>query len=196
MDRRLHSSRAHHTTLPVIIFFTALIGIGTLVSGCSSSATTATVGVATGNQSPDIFTENIKGEMISLSGHKGSYVLVEFWDSQNSEARRNHYEMERIYSKYKDATFDNGKKFCIYSVSLDTDREKWEAAVAEDNMQWPCNTIDQRAWNSPAVLAFNISYLPKYYLIDGNGVVIRRNIMIKDLDAILEENLQGRLSNS
>jgi hypothetical protein len=195
MDSTFNSS-SHFTTRTVIIFFISLIGICALASGCSTSATTATVGVATGNQSPDIFSENIKGEMISLSGHKGSYVLVEFWDSQNSDARKNHYEMQRIYNKYKDATFDNGKKFCIYSVSLDTDREKWEAAVAEDNMQWPCNTIDQRSWNSPAVLAYSISYLPKYYLIDGNGVVIRRNIMIKDLDAILGENLQGRLSNS
>lgn len=194
MDSRLTSS--HFTTSSIVYFFAALITLGFLSYGCSNSVTSPTIGVATGNHSPEIQSENLKGEMISLSAHKGSYVLVEFWDSQNSEARRNHLEMQRIYQKFKDATFDNGKKFCIYSVSLDTDREKWAKAVAEDNMSWPCNTIDQRAWNSPSVLAYNISYLPKYYLIDGDGVIIRRNIMINELEALLNENLQGRLSNS
>ena len=87
MDSRLTSS--HFTTSSIVYFFAALITLGFLSYGCSNSVTSPTIGVATGNHSPEIQSENLKGEMISLSAHKGSYVLVEFCDSQNSEARRN-----------------------------------------------------------------------------------------------------------
>ncbi len=158
-------------------------------SGCSGTANSKTVGITTGNSGPNIITSDKNGEWLQLSALKGSYVLVEFWESGNSAARMNHFEMDRLYRKYKNADFKDGKNFCVYSVSLDTDKAKWEAAITQDNVTWPCQTIDTKGWNAKSALDYGVNYLPKYYLLDGNGVVIKRNILIEDLESIIKEEL-------
>lgn len=178
----------HHTTFFAIIIFSAAI---LAFSGCSSTGSVAAVsGLATGSISPDIITKGINSNNLQLSKLKGSYVLVEFWESGNYDARRNHLEMERIYKEFKDKEFKNGQNFCVYSVSLDTDEQKWKAAVALDNITWPCQTIDTNSWNAQAALDYSINYLPKYYLLDGDGVIVKKNILIHDLENILEDFVQ------
>ncbi len=173
-------------------FIIAVVAIASTTSftGCSGSeATTLVSGLATGTTSPEIITQDVNNQWVHLSALKGSYVLVEFWESGNADARRNHYEMERLYKRFQHEEFKNGKNYCIYSVSLDTDKDKWLAAVAADNVSWTCQTIDTKAWNAQAALDFGINYLPKYYLLDGDGVVVKKNILIGELETILQDNL-------
>jgi len=176
-----------HTFFIVAIF--AITSITTF-TGCSGSeATTLTSGLATGTSSPEIITQDANNRWLQLSALKGTYVLVEFWESGNADARRNHIEMERLYKKYQHEDFKNGKNYSVYSVSLDTDKNKWLAAVTADNVSWNCQTIDTKSWNAQAALDFGINYLPKYYLLDGDGVVIKKNILIGELESILNEHL-------
>jgi hypothetical protein len=181
-----HSIKLH--TLFTSIFIVILTSI--VLIGCSGTPSASGVSaMAMGSASPEINTPNANNQMLKLSALKGSYVLIEFWESNNLESRTNHFEMERLYNKYKDENFKNGKKYCVYSVSLDTDKDKWMAAIAADNITWDCQTIDTKGWNATAALDFGINYLPKYYLIDGDGVVVKKNILIKDLEQILDSNL-------
>lgn len=168
----------------------AFVVISVIAYGCSGTAASSkVVGVAAGNTSPEIATNDKNGKTLQLSALKGSYVLVEFWESGNNEARRNHFEINRVYQKYKDAQFKDGKNFCIYSVSLDTNKDQWLEAMAQDNVSWPCQTIDTKGWNAKSALDFGVSFLPKYYLINGEGVIIKRNILIKDLESIIQAEL-------
>ncbi len=107
-------------------FFTITISFAMLVMILFTNCSTAhkTTGTSTGNISPDIISQSHEGKEISLSELKGSYFLIEFWESGNSAARSNHFEMQRLYQKYKSAEFEKGNGFCIYSLSFDTDRSK------------------------------------------------------------------------
>ena len=175
-----------HTQIIKLTFFFAII---ILLSFTRCSVTNKVTGTATGNISPEIVALGTEGMSIALSELKGSYVLIEFWESGNSAARSNHFEMQRLYQKYRGSEFENGNGFCIYSLSPDTDKSKWADAIKQDNITWPCQALDTKAWNAPAAIKYNVGFLPQYFLIDGNGVIVKKNILIKDLENIIKENL-------
>lgn len=155
------------------------------VSACKT--TTPVAGDRIGNIAPDITASDAVGQMQSLNALRGKLVLVEFWDSNNTAARKNHYEMERMYVKYRDKELDGGNGFAIYSISIDKDPEVWKKAIAADGIHFTAMVNDPQAWNSKAVLDYNIATLPKYFLIDKNGIILNHNILIPDLEKILQE---------
>jgi len=177
-----------HTQAKLVAVYFAIVMILSLTNCTVSNKVT---GIDTGNVSPEINAKNYDNQDLSLSALKGSYVLIEFWESGNTAARNNHFEMERLYQKYWNSAFERGEGFCIYSLSLDTDKTKWANAINQDNISWPCQVLDTKSWNAEAALNYNVGFLPQYILIDGNGIIVKKNILIKDLEDILRENLDS-----
>lgn len=144
------------------------------------------IGVLSGDIAPEISALNSTGSAHKLSDSKGKLILVEFWDSYNTVARKNHFEMQRMYGRYKDVEFKEGNGFEIFSLSIDADKAAWSKAVKEDGITWPIIVNDSKAWNATAVLDYKIASLPKYFLINDQGIIINHNIIISDLEKILE----------
>ena len=176
------------------ILLTSLLALPLLFSaGCSTSQETVIKSpVEVGRKAPEILTETENGAKMSLSQHKGSYVLVAFWDSGNTAARKAHAELQHIYNTYKDAEFRDAHGFCVFSVSLDTDRDAWLKAVHEDGINWPCQTIDTGGWNAVSAKTYGVNYTPKYFLVDGEGKIIDKHVDIDMLDDALAEQLSKR----
>lgn len=145
------------------------------------------VGNKTGDLAPDISAGDTNGEIIKLSSLRGKVVLLEFWDSQNTLSRKNHDEIERLYEKYRNTNFQNGNGLDVFSFSIDAQKDKWVSAIREDKTTWSYHACDFKSWNSKAALDYQLATTPKYYLIDGNGIIIKRNILIPDLENILTE---------
>ncbi len=171
--------------------FLAAITLGE--SGCSiSSETGPAMPLDLGHKAPEILTETASGNKMSLSQHKGSIVLVAFWDSGNMTARKAHPELQHIYNTYKDADFQDAKGFCVFSVALDTNRDAWLKAVEEDGITWPCQTIDTDGWNAVSAKTYEVHYTPKYFLVDGEGNIVDRHVDINSLDQLLASKLSRR----
>lgn len=183
---------AHLNTRQLITLLTAGLLL-TLLNACSS-AEPATGALTNGATAPEVHTVTADGKSISLSDHRGNIVLLAFWDSGNMAARRNHPELQRLYDTYRDAEFKDAKGFCVYSISLDTDKAKWLTAVQEDGITWTCQTIDTAGWNAESATAYQVNYTPRYFLIDGSGEIISRHVSIAELDELLSERLDKRSS--
>lgn len=147
------------------------------------------IGTKTGNQAPEISLQDAAGTKHTLSELKGKLVLIEFWDAANTTARRNHFEMQRVYMKYRNSEFSSGEGFAIYSVSMDTDAEIWKKAVQEDGISFTALVNDTKGWSADAVKAYGINSLPKYFLLNENGIIINHNILIPDLERILNDQM-------
>ncbi|MDD3977811.1 MAG: TlpA disulfide reductase family protein, partial [Methanomicrobium sp.] len=134
-----------------------------------------------GNQTAPEFTLNdAGGEPVSLASYRGSFVLVDFWASWCVPCRAENPNVLAAYEKYKD------KNFHVLGISLDTEKDRWLKAVAEDKLPWK-QLCDFLANKSEVAQLYNISSIPSNILIDPNGKIVGKNLRGKDLHNRLDE---------
>lgn len=120
-----------------------------------------------------------------LNGLKGSYVLVHFWASWNTESRELQLEFIPVYSKFKEKKFNKGKKFYIVSVSLDKEEKLYELAIKKDNLPWSSNYCDYLGWQSELINRCGIQQIPSNFLLNPEGKIVAINISATELEQLL-----------
>lgn len=130
---------------------------------------------------PEISLPNPAGEIIKLSSLRGNYVLIDFWASWCMPCRAENPNNVRLYNKYKN------KKFKIFSVSLDDNKEKWEEAIKADHLDWKYHVSDLLKWNTPLIQKYNFNAIPHMVLIDPDGKIIGENLRGQSLERKLQE---------
>lgn len=110
---------------------------------------------------------DVNGEKVELDSFRGKYVYLDFWGSWCGPCRAQHPGLVELYKKYKDKGFE------IVSVSMDTDKTKWNKAVEKDNMTWT-NLIDPAGFKGDVAVTYKIFSVPISFLIDPDGKVISR----------------------
>jgi len=133
-----------------------------------------------GANAPEISLPDLNGKMLSLSSLKGKPVLLHFWASWCEPCRKENPKLVSLYSKYKNV-------LAIYSVSLDTDKEKWLNAIANDHLDWQDHVSDLKGMNSAAAQTYHVNYIPSSFLIDKNGIIAFVNPKTEALEKALNQ---------
>jgi peroxiredoxin len=136
-----------------------------------------------GQPSIDFTLNNTDGQAVSLSSFRGKYVLLDFWASWCGPCRATHPELIKIYNKNKD------KNFQILAVSLDTKKDLWLKAIAEDNIPW-LQVSDLKGASGEVTKMYNVTQIPQNLLIDPAGNIVGRNLIGEALDTKLNELLK------
>lgn len=143
-------------------------------------------GINLGNKAPEIMQAAPKGNVITLSSFKGKMVLIDFWASWCGPCRAENPAVVAAYNKYHSLNFKNGKGFEILSVSLDQNAAAWEKAIEKDQLIWPYHVSDLQGWSNAAAMRYGVNSIPTNVLVDGNGIIIAKNLRGADLEKVLE----------
>ncbi len=156
----------------------------------SISANAQSVGLKVGQKAPELKYKSPNGNEIALSSLRGKYVLIDFWASWCGPCRRENPNVVKAYQKFKDKTFKDGDGFTVYGVSLDVNKDQWKDAIRIDKLEWPYHVSDLKAWQSQAARTYKVNGIPTNFLIDGNGVIVAKNLRGTSLERELKKHLK------
>ena len=138
-----------------------------------------------GNKAPDFNLSTIDGKSVNLESFKGKFVIIDFWASWCKPCREESPNMVRLYEKY------HSKGLEIIGISLDSEKEKWQAAIQRDHLIWN-HVSELQGWKGQVSKQYNISQIPFTYLLDKSGKIMAKGLRAPELDAILARTIQAK----
>ena len=132
-----------------------------------------------GEMAPDIVMNDPDGNERRLSDLRGKVVLLDFWASWCGPCRRENPNVVRAYANYKDQGFE------VFSVSLDSDANRWRKAIEQDQLTWPNHVSDLQGWRNGAAREYGISSIPHTMLIDRDGAILATHLRGSGVESAL-----------
>jgi len=121
---------------------------------------------------PDVNDKHIKLSDIATD----KVVLVAFTSFQTDWSQTLNSGLHNLVKKFKDKGFE------IYQVSLDSDAHFWKNAA--HNLPW-INVRDPQSTYSSIAATYNIRQLPALFLIDKNGILVKRIESVDTLESYI-----------
>lgn len=143
-----------------------------------------------GEVAPNFTSITPNGEEMSLSDFKGQYVLLDFWGSWCGPCRVESPSLVQLYTKYKGTEFENADGFTIFSVGMETNKDRWKAAIQQDNLYWSNHVSEVKRLNSDVALQYKVREIPTKYLISPEGNIIGVNMGFAEMDKLLSKQLK------
>lgn len=156
---------------PVVVFVVGVVLAGflwILISAPSGETKTAPTRLK-GRVAPAIVTKTLDGTQFDLSRRKGSWVYLNFFQSNCVECVAEHPELVRFVEQQQ-ALGSSGAEF--YSVIWNDPAENVRAFFRENGGTWPVLYDD----DASIAVDFGVAQVPETWLIDPNGVVVERLI--------------------
>lgn len=120
--------------------------------------------LARGAAAPAFIAQDTLGVSHALADWRGQWVVVDFWASWCGDCRREFPEIKAIAADY-------GERVAFVSVSMDHDAAAWRKCLRQQQFGWPQLSNLQRWKENEIALAYDLHWIPSYFLIDGDGNV-------------------------
>lgn len=140
--------------------------------------------LSVGAKAPNIVLDNVNGEKTDLSKilSEANMVLVEFWASWCAPCIAKFPTLKNLYAEYQDAGFE------VLTVSLDTNGDDWKRSSEKHKLPW-YDVGDEKGFYGLSAVDFGVEGVSTNYLLDGEGLIVEKNIDLEQLERLLEAQL-------
>lgn len=135
----------------------------------------------------DFTMNDVDGKAVALSELVGKQelLMIDFWAAWCPDCRVENPNVVAVYNDFKDKGFD------VISVSLDTDKNAWTKAIANDNLSWKNHVSELKGWDCSAATEYGVAWIPQNFLLDIDGNIVAKNLNGNDLRIFVENYLGG-----
>jgi thiol-disulfide isomerase/thioredoxin len=137
---------------------------------------TSAAAVEVGSIAPDFSAKSPEGKDISLKSSLGKLTLIDFWASWCGPCRKENPNVVALYKEF------HSKGLNIVGVSLDEKADKWNDAIAKDQLTW-VHISNLKGWEDPIAKRYFVDGIPATFLLDEKGVVLARDLRGDELRA-------------
>jgi thiol-disulfide isomerase/thioredoxin len=127
----------------------------------------------------------LDGKNVSLESLRGTPVLVHYWATWCEPCKVDIAQIRELVAKY------GPKKFAAVGIALDSDKAQLQKFLQAKPIAWPqlheAGGLDGRLAEELGVLT-----LPTMILLDAQGVVVDRNVVITELEKKLDTLIEGK----
>ncbi len=135
-----------------------------------------------GTPSPDFKMKTLAGKTFKFAkATKGKYVVLDFWASWCPDCRKDVPNVQRMYKKFAPL----GVEFI--GISMDTDREKWAAAVDKYDIRYTQVSELVKFHDTQIAALYGVKWIPSMYLIGPDGKVILGTVLSDKIERTLTE---------
>ena len=153
--------------------------IGSLTSFVEKDKPTG--GLNVGDIAPDFKIQSMSAgqPLAELSDMKGKYVLLSFWASYDAHSRMQNASLSNVLRSSRNVE--------MVSVSFDEYQSIFKETVRKDQIVTPTCFVETEGEDSGVFKKYRLNRGFTNYLLDGNGVIIAKNISAADLSAYVSE---------
>ena len=137
---------------------------------------------------PNFDYENHKGGKTTLESLKGKYVYIDIWATWCGPCRAEIPSLKKMEADFHDKNI----QFVSISVDADKDHDKWAKMVTEKELTG-IQLFAGKTVLSEFIKAFEVNSIPRFILIDPNGVVVDADAK-RPSDPRLREELNKKLN--
>jgi len=127
----------------------------------------------------------INGGQITLSSLQGKVTLIDFWATTCQPCIKEIPYLKTLYDEL------NQQGFEILGISMDEDREKLEAFVAEKDLRWKI-ACSGKGWLDKTVQLYQVNAQPSIWLVDQQRILryfdLRGEALGKAVRALLSKS--------
>ena len=127
----------------------------------------------------------LDGRQVSLESLRGTPVLVHYWATWCEPCKVDMAQIRELVAKY------GPKKFAVVGIALDSDKPQLEKFLKAKPIAWPqlheAGGLDGRLAEELGVLT-----LPTMILLDAEGNVVDRSVVITELEKKVDALLEGK----
>ncbi len=137
-----------------------------------------TGGLNVGDVAPDFRIETTSDVQhnLDLTDLKGKYVLLSFWASYDAQSRMQNASLSN-------ALRSTSQDVEMVSVSFDEYQSVFKETIRKDQIVTPTCFVETKGEDSGLFKKYRLNRGFTNYLLDGNGVIIAKNISAAELSA-------------
>lgn len=138
---------------------------------------------ALGAEAPDFKVKNIYGKPVSLDSFSKKYLLLAFTAPWCDMCQTEDLYLDKVAMKYSKDKLD------MLLISLDEDSKEVRQVLAKDSIAWNLVT-DSAGQATMLVDLYNVSALPRCFLIDEEGKIVLRTDNGVEIQQTLEKLIE------